>query len=258
MAGTSRIAFGPAQTTAIGVRPSSSRSDEMSNVGSARRRSPARRARHDGRHRSHRSRRRAIPAACAAIIVADTVVAAHPPPAERRGEARSGRLAHRAGRCRGQREQRGLVEADEQPAVVDRHRRRDRPGRPDRSLRGGRDLEVLGIRQAVADQRRFERHDRPALGQRGRDLGIDGESVGERGGSWHRRSLQPRGRVTAAYRGRRRPSAAPSRTPCGRRRTLAARHGTRRRLAALLTPAGMTRSLTSAVSDALPAHSRSI
>ena len=100
---------------------------------------------------------------------------------QRRRQARPGRLAHRAGGCRGEGEQGGLVEADEQPPAMDRDRRRDRPGRPDRRLGGRRDLEVLRIRQAVADQRGFERHDGPALGQRGRDLRVDRESVGERG-----------------------------------------------------------------------------
>jgi hypothetical protein len=69
------MAFGPAQTTTIGVRASSSRSDEMSNV--------------DGRRPEAPSAPRwtppippvaktSIPAAAAAIIVAETVVAAQP------------------------------------------------------------------------------------------------------------------------------------------------------------------------------------
>ena len=101
------------------------------------------------------------------------------PAGQRSRQARPGRLAHRAGGCRGEGEQGGLVETDEQSPAVDRDRRRDRPGRPDRRLGGRRDLEVLRIRQAVADQRGFQRHDRPALGQRGRDLRVDRESVGE-------------------------------------------------------------------------------
>ncbi len=69
------MAFGPAHTTAIGVRPSSSRSDEMSKVGfgppSAPRWTPP----------IPPVAKTAIPAAWAAIIVADTVVAAQPPAA---------------------------------------------------------------------------------------------------------------------------------------------------------------------------------
>ena len=79
VSGTSRIAFGPAHTTATGVRASSSRSEEMSRDG----RWPIDRAAM-ARRRCHRSRTPAIPAACAAIIVAATVVAAQPPLRQRR------------------------------------------------------------------------------------------------------------------------------------------------------------------------------
>ena len=91
VAGTSRIAFGPAQTTAIAVRPSSSRSDEMSSdagapvadASSAPRWTPPMPPVANTR----------IPAAAAAIIVADTVVAAQPPSAS--ATARLGRAALR-------------------------------------------------------------------------------------------------------------------------------------------------------------------
>ena len=182
VAGTSRIAFGPAHTTAIGVRPSSSRSDEMSKVGWRCRAmcgGAGRRARRDGRHRSRRSRTTRIPAAWAAIIVAETVVAAHPPSA--RAAARLGRAALRTdpGGAVASASRAAVVQPDEHASGVDRDGRRDRAGRAHGGLRCRRDGQVLGVRQAVADQRRFEGDDRPALGERGRDLGADVESVGE-------------------------------------------------------------------------------
>ena len=100
---------------------------------------------------------------------------------ERRREARPGRLAHRTCGGRGQSREGGIVEADEQAAFVDRDRRRDRAGRPDRGLGRLGDLDVLRVRQAVADQSGFEGDHRPALGQGRRDFGVDGEAVEERG-----------------------------------------------------------------------------
>ena len=138
MAGTSRIAFGPAQTTATGVRASSSRSDEMSRLPSA----PSR-ARRDGRRRSRPSRRPRIPAACAAIMVAETVVAAQPPAAS--AMARLGRAALRT-------EPAGAVASASSPAGSRPTSIRPSwiatvagmaPARADRGLGGGRDLEVL-------------------------------------------------------------------------------------------------------------------
>ena len=73
--GTSRMAFGPAQTTATGVRASSSRSAEMSNDGLG----PSRAPRWTPPIPPVLNTR--IPAAREAIIVADTVVADHPPAA---------------------------------------------------------------------------------------------------------------------------------------------------------------------------------
>src|SRR3954447_4496096 len=87
VAGTSRMAFGPAHTTAVGVRPSSSRSEEMSKVAegppSAPRWTPP----------IPPVAKTEIPAPCAAIIVAETVVAAQPPSAS--AAARLGRDAFR-------------------------------------------------------------------------------------------------------------------------------------------------------------------
>ena len=95
-----------------------------------------------------------------------------------RRETRSRRLPDRPVGRRGEREKRRLVQADQEPAAVDRDRRGDGAGRPDRRLGRRRHLEVLRVRQAVADERRFERDDRPAVGQGGRDLGSDVEQVG--------------------------------------------------------------------------------
>ena len=53
------------------------------------------------------------------------------------------------------------LETDQHPAGVDRDGRRDGALAADRCLGGPGDLEVLGIRQAVADERRLEGDDRP-------------------------------------------------------------------------------------------------
>ena len=203
MAGTSRIAFGPAHTTAIGVRPSSSRSDEMSKVaavcGGAAGRSPA----------APPSAPRwtppippvaktAMPAACAAIIVAETVVAAQPPPAS--AAARLGRAALRT-------EPAGAVARASRAASS-----RPTSNRPPwtATVAGTAPAARTAASEAVATSRfcgygrpwlisvDSERDDGPALGQRGRDLRVDRESVGERGVGSHRRSLQPGGRSDAA------------------------------------------------------------
>ena len=87
VSGTSRIAFGPAQTTAIGVRASSSRSELMSSDGAAPPTAPR------WTPPIPPVAKTAIPAAWAAIIVALTVVAAQPPAAS--APARLGRAAFR-------------------------------------------------------------------------------------------------------------------------------------------------------------------
>ena len=111
------MALGPAQTTSIGVRASSSRSDEMSSDGRRPSGSPVR----PGSPRAPRwtppippVAKTPMPAAAAAIIVADTVVAAQPPRAS---------AAPRFGRA-------ALTTAPG-GAVAERHRgrRRDRPTR---------------------------------------------------------------------------------------------------------------------------------
>ena len=130
------------------VRPSSSRSDEMSKVG-ARRPEPRQRPAMDaadpagrehpdpgrsGRdHRRRDGRRR--PAAVG----------------QRRRQAGPGGLADRAGRSGRERLERGIVQPDEQPAGMDRDRRRDGAGRAD-----GR----LGCRRATS---RFCGYGRPWL-----------------------------------------------------------------------------------------------
>ena len=120
-----------------------------------------------------------IPAAWAAIIVAETVVAAHPPSAM--AAARLGRAALRT-------DPGGAVASDSMAASSSPTSTRPAwiatvagiaPGRTHGVLRSPRDGQVLGVREPVADQRRFEGDDRTALGERGRDLGADVESVGE-------------------------------------------------------------------------------
>ena len=109
-----------------------------------------------------------IPAACAAIIVAETVVAAQPPSAS--ATARLGRAALRtdpAGAVASAWSAASSSPTRSRPAwiaTVAGHRAAGADGRLGRA----RDLEVLRVRQAVADQRRLERDDRPALGEGGR------------------------------------------------------------------------------------------
>ena len=144
---------GPAQTTAIGVRPSSSRSDEMSSDAAA----PP------------------VPSSAPRCTPPIPPVAKTEIPAAARGDHRCGnggrgpaalgegdgetracRLPHRTLRRRRQRLERDVVQADEQPPVANGDRRRDGTRHlPDRGLRGGCDLEVLRVRQTVADERRI-------------------------------------------------------------------------------------------------------
>ena len=145
----------------------------MSNVGSAVVGRPGR------RDRGGRPRERAP------VHAPDAARGEHPDPGRERGdhrgrdggrgpaaasqgdpEARPRGLEHRAGRRRRERLERRRIEAHEQSTIPDRDRRRHRAGRgSDRGLGRRRDLEVLRVRQAVADERRFERDDRAALGQ---------------------------------------------------------------------------------------------
>ena len=143
---------------------------------------------------------------------------------QRGGEARPRRLADRARRRRGQRLEGRLVQADQQPPAVDRHGGRDRAARPDRRFRGAGDLEVLGVRQAVADQGGLEGDDRPALGQGRRDLRrsddarrvariVDGRSSratarAAASVSWRAAARWPARAATLERRGRRQPGRA--------------------------------------------------
>ena len=114
-----------------------------------------------------------IPAAWAAIIVAETVVADQPSrvsAAERLGRAAfrtdpDGAVASASSAV--------IVQADEEPAIADRHGGRNGARFAHGRLRRPRDLDVLRVGQAMADQRGLEGHDGPA-GRQGRgDLGLD-------------------------------------------------------------------------------------
>ena len=104
------------------------------------------------------------PAACAAIIVALTVVAAQvavPSAAARLWrETLSTPLASR------QVGQLLAPQAHDQPAEADGDRGRHGPLGAHGGLAGERDLEVAGRRQAVADERRLEGHDPAPRAQR--------------------------------------------------------------------------------------------
>ena len=145
-----------------------------------------------------RRRRPWLPAERAAMDAADPAGRKHPdprgmggdhrrrdgrrrPPAigDGRCQARPGGLADGPGRSDRERLDGRVVQPDEHPTGVDRDGRRDGAGRAHGGLRSPGDGQVLGVRQPVADQRRFEGDDRTALGERGRDLGADVESVGD-------------------------------------------------------------------------------
>ena len=145
-----------------------------------------------------------IPAASAAIIVAETVVAAQPSRAS--AAARFGRAALRT-------EPAGAVPSDsrssgprpdQHPPVADRDRRRDRAARADGRLGRPGDRDVLGIRQAVADERRLEGDDRPARGEGGARPRAPGRSGRRSSSSPERSAGRP---LVASWPGRgRRPS----------------------------------------------------
>ena len=139
---------------------------------------PVRSRRRDGPRRSRRSRRPGCrPRARRASWPRPSSL-----PSRRRERCRQARARGLADRSRGRRRERIeglLVEADQQPAGVDRDRRGDRARGADRRLGRPCDVEILRERQAVADQGQFEGDDRPARRQGGRDLGADVESVGE-------------------------------------------------------------------------------
>ena len=73
-----------------------------------------------------------------------------------------------------------LPEADEEPAIVYRNRRRDGTCLANSCLGGPGDLDVGRVRQAVADQGRLESHDRLAVAQCVGDLRGYVEAVTDR------------------------------------------------------------------------------
>ena len=117
-----------------------------------------------------------MPAIWAAIIVAETVVPAQPPSATRQGE-RGARCLARRGRS-GNLLELSVGQADEQLPVVDGHRRRHASGVTHRGLGAPRGVQVERRREAVGDERRFERDDGPSLGVGGPDLGRDSKCRG--------------------------------------------------------------------------------
>ena len=104
---------------------------------------------------------RRMPARWASDIVAATVVAAVVPLSDGGGQVAPARLQHVL--LAGQFVQFRLVQADRRPALPDGDRRRHRPLGAHRRLRGERRLQVQRPGQTVGDQRRFQRHDGPAL-----------------------------------------------------------------------------------------------
>ena len=139
------------------------------------------------------------PRRAAAIIVADTVVAAQPPAASAAAEARPGRLADGPGGAVPRASRSSSARPDQEPPVADGHGGRHGAALADRRLRRAGDLEVLRVRQAVADQRRFERDDRAPGGQRVRDLRRDGQTIGDGIDRWSQPSSAP-GRGAASWR----------------------------------------------------------
>ena len=152
--GTSRIDFGPAQTTSTGVRASSSRSAETSRLDSpprwtppmppvAKTRMPASAGGdHGGADRGARPGARL----------------------ERRREVVPRGLDHRSRRRQGV--DLVLGQADHQPPTVDGDRGRHGALATNGGLGGPRHLHVARRRQPVRDERGLERHDRRAGGER--------------------------------------------------------------------------------------------
>ncbi len=119
---------------------------------------------------------------------------------ERAEVARSG-LGHALLRIGQEFEQRPRG-AHHQLALADDDGRRNSARLPHRLLRRDRRLQVVGHRQTLGDERRFERHDRPAGTERCADLVGDGEPVATHHGAEAPRSpatnaCAPRVRVTA-------------------------------------------------------------
>ena len=157
VASTSRIDFTPAQTTVIGVWPSVVRSADSSQLSRASRCTPP----------SPPVANTPIPARTASVAVAATVVA---PVARRAITTARSRALHLATSSPGDRVERLAVEPDADHPVDDRDRRGHRSLVPDRRLDHARDLDVVGPRQPVGDQRALQRHHRAPFFDRRRDL----------------------------------------------------------------------------------------
>ncbi len=191
VAGTSRIALGPAQTTTSGVRASSSRSTDTSRLGG--------RTRLSGPAEGSKApawtppippvAKTRMPAAWAASIVADTVVAPQPP--EVSAPASVGRATFRT----------SSVVASASSVVSSRPTSR-RPSRT-ATVAGTAPLSrtaasearatsrFCGYGQAVADERGFEGDDRAAGGQRRGNLGGDDQTGAHARRAAGRRAWRP-------------------------------------------------------------------
>ena len=161
--GRSRIALAPAATTVTGVSDSSRRSAEMSKLVSAPRCAPP----------MPPVAKTSIPARCAPIIVAATVVAPVPPVA--RHAARSARESLATPFACASVSSVGASRPDVEPPVDHGDGRGHGAGGADLVLDPAGGLEVLRPGHPVGDDGRFERHHRAAFFLRGADLvGQDG------------------------------------------------------------------------------------
>ena len=109
-----------------------------------------------------------MPAREASSAVAATVVPPVAPCAIATGRSRA--LSFSAPSVATSRSSSSALEADVGDSVEHRDRRGHRAAVGDRPLELERGLEVLGARQAVRDDRRFERDDRVAVAERAGDL----------------------------------------------------------------------------------------
>ena len=173
----SRIDLAPAQTTATGVRESSTRSAEMSKVSSAPRCTPP----------MPPVAKISMPASPAINIVAATVVPAEPLRAAT--SARSRREAFTTPPLSWpSRSISSLERPTLETAIDDRDRRRNGAHFAHRRLNGLRGLDVARVGHAMGDDRRFERDDRPLGRARLGDLGGKVQKIG----GVHRSSLPSR------------------------------------------------------------------
>ena len=150
------------------------------------------------------------------------------------------------------------VRADDQPAVLQRRRRRDGAGLADRGLGRERRLEVVRHRQPLGDEARLEGHDRPAGVQRRRGPRPRSEPVGRVTGrtiaarSPGMRPWAPSTRVAAAAGGDRGLQRATAATRRSRRPRVVGEHGpgtrprTRRPAPVVSTAGGLRRDVLAA------------